>query len=227
MAKRKLQRFAEVETFDNVIQMPFTKVQEGVEYKGRWASDFFHNTNPIVLELGCGKGEYTVGLASKYPGKNFIGLDIKGNRLWRGAKTAIEEGLNNVAFIRTRIDFIENCFEENEVSEIWITFPDPQPQEGKAKKRLTSPLFLSRYKKLLIPEGYIHLKTDSFPLYEYTLEVIQEGNHTLVLDTSDLYNEKDENFDLAKAFQTYYEKRFLEEGKTINYIRFQLEKSSL
>lgn len=189
--------------------------------KGKWNSHFFKNSNPLVLELACGKGEYTVGLAKKYPKQNFIGIDLKGNRLWRGAKTALEEKIQNAAFLRSRIDFIEKAFEQNEVSEIWITFPDPQPK--KENKRLTSPLFLMRYKNVLPKNGIIHLKTDSRELYDFTLEVIASGKHTLLESTEDLYANLDSDSKVdAASQQTYYEKIFTKLGKKICYVKFTL-----
>src|SRR5690349_19150384 len=163
----KLEKFADFETFENCFSLTFQQLPLGFDMRGRWKEAYFENSNPLVLELGCGKGEYTVGLARNNPGKNFIGVDIKGNRIWTGAKQAIDENLLNVAFLRTRIDFIESSFSKNEVDEIWITFPDPQPQKTRARKRLTHPLFLGRYRQFLKPGGIIHLKTDSTSLYEY------------------------------------------------------------
>lgn len=227
MGKKKLQRFAEVATFPNVFHMHYQESLEGFRLKGKWNAEYFHNDHPIVLELGCGKGEYTVGLARRYPGKNFIGMDIKGNRIWKGAKEALDSKLSNVAFLRTRIDFIEACYAPNEVSEIWITFPDPQPQTTRERKRLTSPMFLDRYKNILKPGGIIHLKTDNFPLYEYTLKVIRENNYELIEHTDDLYGKNEiKSFgdDLGEvgAIKTYYEKKFSDLGFKINYIRFRL-----
>jgi tRNA (guanine-N7-)-methyltransferase len=201
---------------------------EGHPMKGKWNSDFFKNDHPIVLELGCGKGEYTVGLAQRYPHKNFIGVDIKGNRIWLGAKQALDSNMSNVAFMRTRIDFIEAVFDKNEVSEIWITFPDPQPQKTRARKRLTSPPFLNRYKNILAPGGLIHLKTDSFLLYEYTLEVIKENNYQLLEHTNDLYGKRDithfgDDLGEVGAIKTFYEKKFSDLGFKINYIRFRMD----
>ena len=231
MAKRKLEHFAEIETFKNV----FHHVQRGEkieehQIKGKWNSNYFQNLNPLVLELGCGKGEYTIGLAANYTHKNFVGVDLKGNRIWRGAKTAIERNMSNVGFLRTRIENIETAFGANEVDEIWITFPDPQPQVSRIKKRLTSPQFLNRYKKFLKPNGIIHLKTDSAPLYEYTLEVIKENNLTLLESTADLYsilnasdNANAKNFPPETfSIQTFYEKKFSDKGFKICYLRFQL-----
>ncbi len=216
MAKRKLLRFAEIETFSNVLYLPFR--EENFSLKGKW-SEHFGNTNPIVLELGCGKGEYTVGLAKKYPGKNFIGVDIKGNRIWRGAKTALEEKIANAAFLRTRIDLIEHAFGKDEADEIWITFPDPQPR--KENKRLTSQLFLHRYRNILKSGGFLHLKTDNKELYEFTLEVIGDNHHRLLDHTDDLYAQASGREEVC-SIRTFYESGYLKAGKKICYIRFQL-----
>src|SRR6195952_1312475 len=169
MGKDKLRRFAEIETFSNVLQL-----DEGKPYKGGWSKSFFKNDNPVVLELACGKGEYTVNLAQLFPGKNFIGVDYKGNRIWRGAKTAVEDGVNNVAFLRIQIENLLDYFAHGEIDEIWITFPDPQPQLSREKKRLTSPRFLTKYKELLKPGGNVNLKTDNDVLHAYTAEKIVE-----------------------------------------------------
>lgn len=216
----KLERFAEMKTFSNVVQASYNEIfNKNHELKGKWNSGFFTNNNPLVLELGCGKGEYTVNLAQYYPEKNFIGMEIKGARIWKGAKMAIQANLKNVAFIRTRIDFIRSFFSENEVNEIWITFPDPQPK--KAKKRLTSPCFLNLYKPLLDKENaIIHLKTDNRDLYEYTLDVIKINNLNLIRHTSDLY--QSDCLDEITSIKTFYEQLFLKEGKLITYIEFTL-----
>ncbi len=231
MAKHKLRQFEELETFKNVFhQVQHTEKVEEFSMKGKWNSTYFKNNNPLILELGCGKGEYTIGLAENHLTKNFIGTDLKGNRIWRGAKTALENSMQNVAFLRTRIENIATCFGANEVDEIWITFPDPQPQKARIKKRLTSPLFLERYKKILKKKGIIHLKTDSALLYEYTLEIIKELDLTLFESTSDLYAllhtnsaETTKNFEPETfAIQTYYEKKFSDKGFKICYLRFSL-----
>ncbi|KAF0130879.1 MAG: tRNA (guanine-N7-)-methyltransferase [Bacteroidetes bacterium] len=220
-SKNKLQRFAENLTFENLFQYNFEQlINLPFEFKGSWSKSFFGNENPIVVELGCGKGEYTVGLAEKYPEKNFIGFDIKGARLWKGLTLAREKGLKNVAFVRTKINHINYFFESEEVSEIWITFPDPQPQISRAKKRLTSPMFLERYKGVLRKDGVVHLKTDSQLLYDYTLEVIQEFSLPLMYHTADLYATGDEME--VKSIRTYYEQIWLAQGLTIKYIRFRL-----
>ncbi|MCF8301872.1 MAG: tRNA (guanosine(46)-N7)-methyltransferase TrmB [Bacteroidales bacterium] len=218
MTKRKLERFAENKTFTHFFEPSFHEILKGFKLKGRWNQDFFKSDRPIVLELGCGKGEYTVNLARNYPHKNFIGIDIKGARMWRGGKTSKEEGLPNVAFLRTRIELIEYAFAHQEVSEIWITFPDPQPK--KPRKRLTSPQFLERYKKILKEENTIHLKTDNTLLYKYTLDVLKELNITPLVHSSNLYH-SGINTDVI-TIQTYYEALWLAEGKNIKYIRFAL-----
>jgi tRNA (guanine-N7-)-methyltransferase len=218
MGKGKLQKFAENENFGNLFQPSYEDVSEkGFDLKGKWAKCFFKNNHPIVLELGCGKGEYTVGLAEKYPDKNFIGIDIKGARLWQGLKTSNEKNMPNVAFIRTKISNIELFFAKNEISEIWITFPDPQPK--KENKRLISAAFLDRYKNMLIQGAVIHLKTDDTMLYEYTLnDVVIAKNYPLLYHSDDLYG-NDEELEV-KEIRTFYEKTWLEMGKKIKYIRF-------
>ncbi len=222
MGKNKIQRFAELRSFSNVIEVNFEEILgKNYPFKGKWSELYFHNTYPIVLELGCGKGEYTVAMARNNRLCNYIGVDIKGNRIWVGAREALKENLANVCFLRTRIDFIESFFGQNEVEEIWITFPDPQPQSNRKRKRLTSPLFLNRYKKFLKPEGIIHLKTDNDLLYYYTLEIIEHNQLPLIAYTTDLYSSKFSN-DLAGRIQTYYEKIFLSEGKPIHYLSFKL-----
>ncbi len=216
MGKNKLKKFAEMETFPNVFQPPYEPMA------GHWRERFFHNDHPIVLELGCGRGEYTVGLARKYPEKNFIGVDIKGARMWAGAKQAVEEGIRNAAFLRTNIEFITQFFAPDEVDEIWITFCDPQMK--KATKRLTSTYFMQRYQQLVKPDGLIHLKTDSPFLYTYTTEMLQLNQYPVLCNTADLYGETEENklFVDARALQTHYEKQWLDRGLSIKYIEWQL-----
>ena len=220
MAHHKLERFAENLTFANLFQISFEQLErEGFEYRGRW-SEWFGNEAPITLELGCGKGDYCIALARMHHDRNYIGFDIKGARLWRGAKTATEEAMRNVAFVRTRIEMIDRFFAEREVSEIWITFPDPQPK--KPLKRLTSERFLSRYRTFLKPDAPIHLKTDSQELYRYTLdEVIAPSGYRLYYHTDDLYADATYTGE-AKLTQTFYEQMFLREGKPITYLDFAI-----
>lgn len=189
--------------------------------KGQWGASYFKNAAPLVLELGCGKGDYTVGLAQLDPARNYVGVDIKGARLWRGCRNALERALPNVAFARIQVEFIEKMFAPDEVSEIWVTFPDPQP--NKPRKRLTSPMFLARYARILRAGGVVHLKTDDYDLYDYTLnEVVRPAGYEIVACTADLYREEAPGFELARAVQTYYEGIWLAAGKTIKYIAFRL-----
>ena len=226
MGHHKLQRFAENLTFDNLFQVGFDQLeQEGFPLRGKWDSHF-GNSNPITLELGCGKGEYTLALARLHPDRNYIGVDIKGARLWRGAKTATEEPLHNVAFIRTRIELIDRFFAPDEVSEIWITFCDPQLK--KPNKRLTAPRFLDKYASFLAPGSIMHLKTDSQELYDYTLnEVLPKRSCEILCSTDDLYGSVGvDSVDLteAKLTQTFYERMFIAEGKPITYIQWKNNK---
>lgn len=226
MGKDKLKRFAQVAEFTNVIEPTWDEaLNQEFHLKGKWHSEHFKNSNPIVLELACGGGEYTVGLAEMYSEKNFIGIDIKGNRIWKGAKKSIENHLHNVCFLRTRIDFITSFFASNEVDEIWITFPDPQPQSPRQKKRLTHPIFLNRYRQFLKPDGRIRLKTDSTFLYEFTKEIIDQEKLKTFVDSNNIYEElipQNLNSSIAKelSIQTHYEKMWLSEGKKINYLEF-------
>ena len=228
MSKNKLKKFAEMETFRNVFQCGARETLEGnpvVAMRGKWHEEYFHNDNPIVLELGCGRGEYTVGLAARYPDKNYIGIDIKGARMWAGAKQAELAGMKNVAFLRTNIEMLAHFFAPNEVAEIWITFPDPQMK--KATKRLTSTYFMARYRQLLRPNGIIHLKTDSPFLYTYTQAMVKENQYPLLVDTSDLYGDEamrqlGDEVSEARALQTHYEHQWLDRGLTIKYIAWQL-----
>lgn len=223
MAKRKAKKFAEVNSFNNCFFLSFEESRaEGLPLKGKWNSDYFKNNNPIVLELGCGKGEYTVGLAQRYPDINFIGVDIKGNRIWTGARTATDNKMNNVAFIRTRIDFIDTCFSNNEVSEIWITFPDPQPQKSRIRNRLTNMIFINRYKKILKNNGIVNLKTDSEPFYDFTREVIAENKLEELDATNDLYSNSTKRDESLTSIKTYYEKKFSEKGFKICYLKFRI-----
>lgn len=214
MGQKKLQRFAEIKTFTNVLEYP-------KNMKGQWEI-FFHNTNPITLELACGKGEYAVGLGRLHKDRNFIGLDIKGNRMWVGAKAALEEGLNNVAFIRTQIEKITDYFAPGEVTEIWITFPDPQLRVSKAKKRLTHPRFLRLYQSIMGNDGIVNLKTDSPDLYNFTKQVISLFGLTLFADFEDIYAAEAINEDLK--IKTHYEKLDIAQSNRIHYLRFSLDK---
>lgn len=221
MGKDKLRRFAENLTFECMIQPDFEEIfHRDHPLKGHWREKFFGNDHPIVLELGCGKGEYTIALAQRDPGRNYIGVDIKGARMWRGAKTATERQMRNVAFVRTRIEFIGSFFGEDEIDEIWITFPDPQLKTRRAKKRLTSPLFLESYARMLKPEGAINLKTDSQHLYEYTDAVVRRFGLPCEISNRDIYGS---GFaDEVLSVKTAYEQMFLERGLPITYTRFSL-----
>lgn len=212
MGQKKLMRFAELNTFPNVLQYP-------EEIKGKW-NGFFKNNNPLILELACGKGEYAVGLGQLYPYKNFIGIDQKGNRIWVGAKKALQQQLSNVAFLRIQIDQVNEYFDANEVSEIWITFPDPQLRTGKSKKRLTHPKFLRLYKQLLTPGGFIHLKTDSPDLYRFTKLVIERYNCVMLDDIDDVYKEIKIPDELK--IKTYYESLDIAGSNRVHYLRFSL-----
>ena len=221
MGKDKLRRFRENLTFDCFVQPEFETVfRRDHPLKGRWGADFFHNDRPIVLELGCGKGEYTVALAEREPQRNFIGIDIKGARMWRGAKTATEQQMTNVGFLRTRIEFIDSFFAAGEVAELWITFPDPQLKTRRAKKRLTSPLFLACYARLLQADGWINLKTDSRHLYDYTGEVIRRFALPCEVSNADIYGSG--YADEVLSVKTAYEQEFLSRGLPITYTRFSL-----
>ncbi len=222
MGKNKLRRFAEINSFTNVIQPQSKHTLSPFQYKGCWGSDFFYNDHPIILEIGCGKGEYTIGLAKAFPGKNFIGIDIKGDRIWKGARQALDEGLHNAAFLRIQAEHIEQFFGEGEVSGIWLTFPDPQSKKVRAKKRLTSPGFLEKYRKILAPDSPIHLKTDNTGLFRYTLDLIGELGLFLREHSFDLYADEHVREEYVKSIQTYYELKFLKEGRPIHYLQFSL-----
>ncbi len=210
-----------METFDRVFQPEFEAVfNRDFHLKGRWAASVFDNNHPVLLELGCGKGEYTLGLAAMHPGKNFIGVDIKGARIWKGAKTANERSMKNVAFLRTRIEFVESFFGEAEIEEIWITFPDPQLKKRRNKKRLTGPRFLNHYRAFLKDRGIVHLKTDNDVLFQYTLQLARHNELEIVAETNNLYHSV--FLDDIRSIQTTYEKQFLAEGTSINYIAFRL-----
>lgn len=222
MGKNKLRKFAEMEELPNVIQVPFRALDDTSEFnlKGKWHTDFFGNQNPIVLELGCGRGEYTVGLARKFPERNFIGIDIKGARMWAGAKEAHLTGLKNAGFLRTNIELINHFFAPGEISEIWITFPDPQMK--KTRKRLTATNFLEMYRPLLAPDGIINLKTDSPFLYEYTRRLVELNALPVKANTDDLYGQIPSGSDDILEIKTHYEKQWLDRGLTIKYLAFSL-----
>ncbi len=218
-----MKRFKENETFNNVIQPTRDEAIGGnFPLKGKWNTEFFQNDNPLVLELGCGKGEYTVGLGERFPNKNFIGIDVKGARFWRGAKTAVEAGMNNVGFLRTQIELIDHLFAAGEVDEIWITFPDPQIKYKRTKHRMTNPDFLSMYKKILKPEGIVHLKTDSEFMYGYTLGLLQGLGQEILYANHNIYRNEGAPAEVLEI-QTFYEKQYLEINKPITYIRFKIK----
>ncbi len=221
-SKNKLKRFKENDTFANVFQPTREELVSGnYELKGQWNTKFFKNKNPIILELGCGKGEYSVALAQKYPDKNFIGVDIKGARFWRGAKTAIEDNLPNVAFLRTQIELINYAFAEDEVDEIWITFPDPQIKYKRTKHRLTNMEFLKRYKHILKPDGIVNLKTDSEFMHGYTLGLLHGAGHEVLYANHNVYKQEGSPEEVT-SIQTFYESQYLEQNKPITYIRFKI-----
>lgn len=223
MGKGKLAKFAEMETFKNVFQYPFSVISDvPFDMKGHWREQYFHNSNPIVLELGCGKGEYTVGLARLFPQVNFIGVDIKGARMWTGAKLALEQGLQNVAFLRTNIEIIDRFFDKDEVQEIWLTFSDPQQKN--VRKRLTSTYFMDRYRRFLVDGGIIHLKTDSNFLFTYTKYMVAENHLPLDFSADDLYHETPAVLQGSPilTIQTYYEHMWMERGLNIRYMRFHV-----
>ena len=225
MGKGKLAKFADMETYENVFQYPFSVIDNvPFEMRGHWREQYFHNDHPIVLELGCGKGEYTVELAKLYPDVNFIGVDIKGARMWTGATQALKGGLKNVAFLRTNIEIIERFFAEDEVQEIWLTFSDPQMKNP--RKRLTSTYFMERYRKFLVDGGIIHLKTDSNFLFTYTTYMVEKNHLPVIVSTTDLYAAA-ENPSLkeAAAIQTYYESMWIARGLNIKYMKWQLPKN--
>lgn len=222
-SKNKLKRFKENETFSNVFQPTREEVVSlSFSLRGKWNKEFFKNDNPLVLELGCGKGEYTVGLAAKYPDKNFIGIDIKGARFWRGAKTSQEDNLNNVAFIRTQIELIDNLFDTGEVDEIWITFPDPQIKYKRTKHRLTNSEFLQLYKKILNKDGVVNLKTDSEFMHGYTLGLLHGEGHEVLYANHNIYHNEGSPEEVT-GIQTFYEKQYLEHDKAITYIKFKIK----
>ena len=222
-SKNKLIRFKENETFDNVFQPTREEVVGGnFPLKWKWNSDFFKNNNPIIVELGCGKGEYSIGLAERNPNKNYIGIDIKGARFWRGAKTAVETGLNNVGFVRTQIELIDFIFDDYEVDEIWITFPDPQIKYKRTKHRMTNSDFLKLYKKILKPNGVMNLKTDSEFMHGYTLGLLHGEGHEVLYANHNVYKNEGAPPEVTDI-QTFYEKQYLEVNKAITYIRFKIK----
>ncbi len=232
--KQKLVRFEQMKSFPNVVEPALHEIlveEKSGKFKdhplkGKWHADFFKNENPLVLELGCGKGEYSVGMGRKFPNKNFLGIDIKGARMWNGASTALNEGLTNIGFLRTRIDFILSFFQAGEVDEIWLTFPDPQKEGRRERKRLTSPMFIERYRQILKPGGIVHLKTDSPELYDYTMEQVAEHEYGLIQNTEDLYGELLSNLDQDTQdimnIKTHYEGIFSAKGFSIKYIKFSV-----
>jgi tRNA (guanine-N7-)-methyltransferase len=220
MGKNKLRKFEDMNTYSHVFQYPFAVLQEkGFEMKGKWNESFFGSNQPIVIELGCGKGEYTVGLAKIFPGKNFIGIDIKGARIWSGATQALQENLKNVTFIRTHIELIDHFFAPGEVSEIWLTFPDPQM--SKVNKRMTSTRFMKLYSRVLRENGEIHLKTDSNFMFTYTCEMIKANHFPVLIQTNNLYESRLANEILS--IRTFYEQQWLNRGIPVKYVRFVLE----
>ena len=228
MGKGKLAKFAEMETFENVFQYPHSVIEQvPFEMKGHWRDQYFKNNHPIVLELGCGKGEYTVELAKLFPHINFIGVDIKGARMWTGAKQAIEQGLANVAFLRTNIELIDRFFGPDEVQEIWLTFSDPQMKN--VRKRLTSTFFMNRYRCFLVDGGLIHLKTDSNFLFTYTLAMVENNQLPIVQSTEDLYHttDMDEATKQILSIQTYYESMWIARGLNIKYLKFKLPRNGV
>ena len=220
--KKKLQHFAENITFPHFFQPDYEEMRKGFALKGKWNRVFFENDNPIVLELGCGKGDYTVGLAEKSPERNFIGVDIKGARMWRGAKDSIEKDLKNTTFLRIRIEHLEYCFDRDEVNEIWITFPDPQPRLRMTKKRMTSPRFLKMYINIIKNNGLLHLKTDNSGFFDFTRELLPHFGFQIEFETKNLYASSWDGE--ATDIITFYEEKFLEEGRIIKYLKARLTK---
>lgn len=222
-SKNKLKRFKDNEVFENVVQPTRSEiVDQTYEYKGKWKQEFFKNEKPLVLELGCGKGEYTVGLAKRNPECNFLGIDIKGARFWRGAKTALEDKMNNVGFLRTQIELIDQVFAPGEVDEIWITFPDPQIKWKRTKHRMTNPDFLDKYKKILTKDGLIHLKTDSEFMHGYTLGILEGLGHDIIYAHHDIYVNHKAPEEVV-GIQTFYEQQYLDQKKSITYLKFRLK----
>ncbi len=228
MSKGKLAKFADMETYENVFQCPYSALEHADFYlKGHWREEYFHNDNPIILELGCGKGEYTVELARMFPGINFIGVDIKGARMWTGATQALKDQLHNVAFLRTNIEIIFKFFDTDEVQEIWLTFSDPQMKHP--RKRLTSSFFLERYRRFLVDNGVVHLKTDSNFLFTYTSLLVQKNQLPVLFSTDDLYHTDllDPQTEPILSIHTYYENMWIERGLNIKYVKFQLPREGV
>ena len=222
-SKNKLKRFKENEVFENVVQPTRSEIVDSTyRYKGKWKKDFFKNDHPLILELGCGKGEYTLGLAKRNPNSNFLGIDIKGARFWRGAKTAVEEDLANVGFLRTQIELVDHVFAEGEVDEIWITFPDPQIKWKRTKHRMTNPDFLDKYKKILTSKGIVHLKTDSEFMHGYTLGILEGLRHDIIYAHHDIYVNHQAPEEVV-GIQTFYEQQYLDKKKSITYLKFRLK----
>jgi tRNA (guanine-N7-)-methyltransferase len=220
VGKNKLQKFEDMRLYPNVFQYPFSVLQaNGFDMKGRWNELFFKNNHPVVIELGCGKGEYTVGLGKLFPEKNFIGIDIKGARMWSGAGQSVQDNMQNVAFLRTHIELVNHFFAPGEVSEIWITFPDPQM--SKVNKRMTSTRFMKLYRQILKADGIIHLKTDSHFMFTYTHEMVKANRFPVLVETTDLYHSG--LADDILCIRTYYEQQWLDRGLTIKYLRFLCE----
>mgnify|MGYP001156787451 FL=1 len=220
LAKNKLKKFQQISSYNHVFQPTIEVLNSEYQYKGKWKSEVFKNNNPIILELGCGKGEYSVALAEKYPQKNLIGVDIKGARIWKGATDSLTKNLINIAFLRVRIEWIEHCFDKNEIDEIWITFPDPQLKFRRSSKRLTHPNFLMKYNKILKKSGVIHLKTDNQFLHAYTLGILDGQSHSIEYSSNDIYSS--EHLYKHLDIKTYYEQKYLEKGMPITYVKFRL-----
>jgi tRNA (guanine-N7-)-methyltransferase len=222
MGKGKLAKFAELDAMAHVVQPSKDEILQHFRLRGAWKADFFKSERPLVVELGCGRGEYTVALARREPGTNYLGIDVKGARIWKGAKEALADGLDNVGFLRTRIEWLEQAFAPGEIDEIWITFPDPQIKYQRAKHRMVNPEFLTRYRRLLKPGGLLHLKTDSEFLHGYLHGILELQSHEVLESYHDVYRQLEPYPDhVAFACQTYYERFFMDKGKTITYLKFR------